>query len=283
MTLRNSSGVLARGRVGGADAGVVDEDVDAPELLHRGVDERLAVLGLGDVGGDGDRLAPRLLDELLGLLELLHAPRPERDVGPRLGQRLGERHAEPRRRPRHDRHLVVQPEPVQHAHARSPVDAVGANHKLPPRGCRTRMGGAGRVVAGHRRVAGRAPAVADGARRRRARVRRGRADQRRQLRPGRGGLAARRPGHGRHRPGDRRAHLLRARPHRRPARVLVGRHRARARRLPRRHPGADGARDRPRHRRGRQRRAARRDLRLEPAGGDRLGDRHAQPRAAARR
>ena len=101
-----------------------------PSSLHRGVDERLAVLGLGDVGGDGDRLAARLLDELLRLLQLLHAPGAERDVRPCLGERLGERHAEPRRGPRHDRHLVVQPEPVQHAHARLPASR-RRNHKLP--------------------------------------------------------------------------------------------------------------------------------------------------------
>ena len=118
MTLRNSSGVLARRRVGGADAGVVDEDVDAPELLDGGVDERLAVLGLGDVGGDRDRAAARRLDELLGLLELLDAPRAERDVGAGLSQRLGERHPEAGRGAGDDRDLVVQPEPVQDSHAR---------------------------------------------------------------------------------------------------------------------------------------------------------------------
>ena len=119
MTLRNSSGSSRVAGYGGADAGVVDEHVDAAERLHRGVDERLAVLGLGDVGGDGDRLPARLLDELLRLLQLLDPPGAERHVRARLGERLGERHAEPRRGPRHDRDLAVQLEPVEYAHART--------------------------------------------------------------------------------------------------------------------------------------------------------------------
>ena len=45
MTWRNCSGVSRVAGVGGADAGVVDQDVDPAELRHRGVDERLAVLG----------------------------------------------------------------------------------------------------------------------------------------------------------------------------------------------------------------------------------------------
>ena len=94
MTLRNSSGSSRVAGYGGPDAGVVDEDVDAAELLDGGVDERLAVLGLGDVGGDGDRPPARRLDELLRLLQLLHAPRAERDVGAGLRQCLGERHPE---------------------------------------------------------------------------------------------------------------------------------------------------------------------------------------------
>ena len=158
-------------------------------------------------------LRPACLDELLGLLELLHAPRAERDVGARLGQRLRERHAEPRRGPGHDRHLAVQLEPVQNASWPAPYP-LAAEPYAAAMGAALGWGAlaASSLVIGA--LLGVAPAVAEGAGRRRARVRRGRADQRRQLRPRRGGLAARRPGHGRHRPGGRRADLLRARPRR---------------------------------------------------------------------
>ena len=207
-------GLLARRRVGGPDAGVVDEDVDAPELLDGGVDERLAVLGLGDVGGDRDRPPARRLDELLGLLQLLDAPRAERDVGAGLSQRLGERHPEARRGSGDDRDLAVQLEPVQDSHARGPYPpGAAARHATMPRhGCGTWIRRAGSVVARHRRAArARARLVAAGGRQR-ARLRRGRADQRGQLRPRRGGRRPRRPRHDRARARGRRARLLRRRP-----------------------------------------------------------------------
>ena len=52
-------GRLAGGGHGGADAGVVDEHVDPAELRHRGVDERLAGLRVGDVGLHRQRAAAR--------------------------------------------------------------------------------------------------------------------------------------------------------------------------------------------------------------------------------
>ena len=51
------------------DAGVVDDDVDAPVGVDRGLHDRLAALGRGDRVGVGDGLAARgfdLVDHLLG-------------------------------------------------------------------------------------------------------------------------------------------------------------------------------------------------------------------------
>ena len=63
---------------------------------------------------------------------------------------------------------------------------------------------------------------------------------------------------------------------------LGRRHGARARRVPRRDPRADRARDRARRRPGVSVGLMARDLRLEPARGDRLGHGHARGRNAAR-
>ena len=86
---------LARGGHGGADAGVVDQHVDAAELAHGLLDHARAVLGLGDVGGDGDAAAAERLDALGGLLEPLGAAGADRDVGAGFGEAGGERGAEP--------------------------------------------------------------------------------------------------------------------------------------------------------------------------------------------
>ena len=118
MTCRNCSGgsrVAGRGR---ADAGVVDEHVDPSELGHRGVDERLALLGVGDVGGDRDDAAPGVAYELRGLLEPVDPSGAERHVGPGLGQGLGERDAEAAGGAGHDRDLAVEAEQVEHGAAR---------------------------------------------------------------------------------------------------------------------------------------------------------------------
>ena len=113
MTWRNCSGVSRVAGYGGADAGVVDQDVDPPELRHRGVDEGLAVLRLRDVGGDGDRPPAGRLHRLLGVGQPVDPPRAQRDVGAGLGQRPGEDRAEPRGRPGHDRDPPVEAEHVE--------------------------------------------------------------------------------------------------------------------------------------------------------------------------
>ena len=51
-------------------AGVVDEDVDPPEALHRPLDEVLHVLWLADVGPNREAVAAELA------LDLLERPRP---------------------------------------------------------------------------------------------------------------------------------------------------------------------------------------------------------------
>ena len=130
----------------------------------------------------------------------------------------------------------------------------------------------------------------------RPRLRRRRPDQRRQLRAGRRGDRGRQPAGDRDRPRrsapspTSRLDGLIAEPQssgRGRAGAAAGRRapaRPRPRRLPRRHPRAARARHRPRRRRGRRHRPAGRDLRLQPARGDRLGDRDgAAPAAPARR
>ena len=50
----------------GRRARVVDDDVDAAELLRRAIDERLHLVELGHVGCKGDELAPGLCADGLG-------------------------------------------------------------------------------------------------------------------------------------------------------------------------------------------------------------------------
>ena len=73
---------------GRPDARVVDQHVDAPEVLHRLVDERLAAVGIGDVGAHDDGALAGRLDELARVLELLDAAGAEGDVSAGLGEGL---------------------------------------------------------------------------------------------------------------------------------------------------------------------------------------------------
>ena len=72
-------------------AGVVDERVQAPEALVGARDERVGLVLLTDVGGDGERLAAVLLDPSGERLDALGAPRRKRhrSPGPRAGERGG--------------------------------------------------------------------------------------------------------------------------------------------------------------------------------------------------
>ena len=62
MTASHSSSLMLIEHAVAQDAGVVDEDVEAPEGVDRRVDEVLGALPVGDVVGVGDRLAARCLD-----------------------------------------------------------------------------------------------------------------------------------------------------------------------------------------------------------------------------
>ena len=71
------------------------QDVDPPELRHRGVDQGLAVLRVRDVGGDGERPPAGRLDGLLGVDQPVGPARAERHVRTGLGEGAGEDGAEP--------------------------------------------------------------------------------------------------------------------------------------------------------------------------------------------
>ncbi len=107
---------LAGGRHRGADAGVVDQDVDPAELLDGGVDEVLAGGGIGDVGAHRDGLATGAFHQRLRLGQPVDPAGAERHVRAGLGERLREGDTESGRRAGHDRHLAVEPVQVQHAH-----------------------------------------------------------------------------------------------------------------------------------------------------------------------
>src|SRR5581483_3516693 len=79
---------LAEVRVGG---GVVDEDVEGPEALERGVDRGLGLVGLAGVGGDHVDLAVDLGGRLLQLVLLA---RGQHHLGAGFGHRLGDGEAD---------------------------------------------------------------------------------------------------------------------------------------------------------------------------------------------
>ncbi len=91
---------------GGADARVVEQEVEAAERLLRAREERPDRLRVGDVGGDDER--PRFADACLriDLLQRLLAAPGERDVPPFTQERERDRLADAPSRARHDRHLL---------------------------------------------------------------------------------------------------------------------------------------------------------------------------------
>ena len=133
MTARNCSGVSLGGRHRGADAGVVDQHVDPAELRHRRVDERLALVGVGDVGGHGEHPAAGVADQLGGLLEAVGPAGAEHHVGAGLGQPLRERDPEAAGGAGDDRDLAVQPEHVVDSHAVNVAARGGDLPARPPR------------------------------------------------------------------------------------------------------------------------------------------------------
>ena len=93
---------------GAADAGVVDEDVDAAEgvdgLLH-GVDD---VLLFEDVHGDGESLAPHGFELLDGRVQVLLVTGGQADDGPFFHEALGDGLADARAAAGDEGHLVFQ-------------------------------------------------------------------------------------------------------------------------------------------------------------------------------
>ena len=106
-------GGFAGGRYSGAHPGVVHQDVHPPECFSRGADQRLAVIRVGDVGTDRQRVAAHRLHQRAGVGQSLLAPRAEHHVGARLGEGMGERDAEAAGRAGDDGDPVVESEAVE--------------------------------------------------------------------------------------------------------------------------------------------------------------------------
>ena len=92
-------------------AGVVHHDVDLPERVHRGLDERLGSALRGQVACEDGRLALDLVRGLLGDVAVEVVDEHARSV---LGEKLGGRATDAARRARDDRRLAVE-----HAHVSS--------------------------------------------------------------------------------------------------------------------------------------------------------------------
>ena len=128
MTLRKSSGCLARGRHRGADAGVVDQHVDAAELAHRPLDDAARSPRRWRRRPRWPRSgARRPRRPALVCSQPVGAARADGHVGTGLGQALGEGDAQPGRRAGDDRDLTIQAEAVQHAHPGPPTGVCSEN------------------------------------------------------------------------------------------------------------------------------------------------------------
>ena len=99
-------------RAGHRAADVVDDDVDAAELLRGDVGQAGHRVEVAEVGRHHDRLAAERLDLLGDRVELLLRARRQHDVGAGLGERERRRGADAAARAGHDGHLVVEAEPV---------------------------------------------------------------------------------------------------------------------------------------------------------------------------
>jgi hypothetical protein len=86
-------------------AGVVDDDVDLPELVDRLLDELVGDVLVREVAGEGDGLALDLAGCLLGdvAVEVV-----DQDLGALLGEQLGGRPADAASRAGDDRRLAVK-------------------------------------------------------------------------------------------------------------------------------------------------------------------------------
>jgi hypothetical protein len=106
---------------GGADAGVVDQDVDAAEILPRGVHDPLPVGGAGDVGGEGLQRAAGRLDLGGQFLEQRRGAGDGQNLGAAGGGKPGEGAADPLRGPRNDH---SRPGNLTTAHLLFPQDGI---------------------------------------------------------------------------------------------------------------------------------------------------------------
>src|SRR6185369_3277653 len=89
--------------------GIVDEDVEAAELVHHLLHGFLAEILVADVAGNRDRLAPFLLDDLLRELGVVVLAEVEDgDVGPLAGEEGGDGAADAAVSTGDQRHLVLQ-------------------------------------------------------------------------------------------------------------------------------------------------------------------------------
>ena len=106
---------LARlhGRPGHGAAGVVDQDVEAPELLDRPLHQLFARGGVGDVGWHDEGTAAEGSDPLSHLLEVGLRTSSQCDVRTGLGQPDGDPPSDPEPGARDDRHLSGDGEAVE--------------------------------------------------------------------------------------------------------------------------------------------------------------------------
>ena len=98
------------GAADGGIAGIVDENVQAPEVRRGVVDEAFDVLAPAHVGDAREHLAAGCLDRRLRLVEGPLAARADRDPGPFPGELHRNRLAEAEARGGHRGNLVIQSE-----------------------------------------------------------------------------------------------------------------------------------------------------------------------------
>lgn len=95
---------------GGVDcvAGVVDDDVEAPEGVDGGLDDARTEAVRGDVTWERDCPPAGRLDSGYGVVGFCRVQVRHDDGGAVLGEQDGDRPADALRRPRHNGHLTVQ-------------------------------------------------------------------------------------------------------------------------------------------------------------------------------
>ena len=101
---------LGHDRRFGRDAGVVDQDVDAAEMLPTGSDHRRDVIRVADVALQGECLVAGRSQPVGYRLHLVERARREHEVGARARQGFRKRDTEPVRRAGHQRCLALQRE-----------------------------------------------------------------------------------------------------------------------------------------------------------------------------